>query len=161
MTHILVQQGYSNWFICWNQRQNTWWSPNTYFWKYSVIILLFNEANLLEIFEWAGSYTCCTMYIYMYGVDTKIWMAFFEILLYRTCTCKRKLTLCSVRLLILSSSPNNRASIWWLWFYSCFATLPLVVKDLLYTVHVHIHVWSCHDLCQTVSFTYLLKHLRL
>lgn len=69
--------------------------------------------------------------------------------LYRTCTCKRKLTLCSVRLLILSSSPNNRASIWWLWFYSCFATLPLVVKDLLYTVHVHIHVWSCHDLCHS------------
>lgn len=88
-------------------------------------------------------------------------MAFFEILLYRTCTCKRKLTLCSVRLLILSSSPNNRASIWWLWFYSCFATLPLVVKDLLYTVHVHIHMWSCHDLCQSVSFTYLLKPLCL
>lgn len=111
---------------------------------------------------WMGRvYTCCTMYIYMYGVDTKIWMAFFEILLYCTFTCKRKLTLCSVRLLILSLSPINRTSIWWLWFYSCFATLPLVVNDLLYTVHVHIHVWSCHDLCQTVSFTYLLKLLCL
>lgn len=139
MTHILVQQGYSNWFICWNQRQNTWWSPNTYFWKYSVIILLFNEANLLEIFEWAGSYTCCTMYIYMYGVDTKIWMAFFEILLYRTCTCKRKLFALwdcwSWVWVLLIGRPFDGCD----FIHVLLAMLPLVVKDLLYTVHVHIH----------------------
>lgn len=112
---------------------------------------------------WMGRvYTCCTMYIYMYGVDTKIWMAFFEILLYRTCTCKRKLTLRSVRLLILSLSPLiGRPFDGCDFIHVLLAMLPLVVNDLLYTVHVHIHVWSCHDLCQTVSFTYLLKLLCL
>lgn len=89
----------------------------------NIQLLFYCSVKLTYWKFWMGRvYTCCTMYIYMYGVDTKIWMAFFEILLYRTCTCKRKLTLRSVRLLILSLSPINRASLWWLWFYSCFAS---------------------------------------
>lgn len=89
---------------------------------------------------WMGRvYTCCTMYIYMYGVDTKIWMAFFEILLYRTCTCKRKLFALwdcwSWVWVLLIGRPFDGCD----FIHVLLAMLPLVVKDLLYTVHVHIH----------------------
>lgn len=104
---------------------------------------------------WMGRVdTCCTMYIYMYGVDTKIWMAFFEILLYRTCTCKRKLTLRSVRLLILSLSPINRASLWWLWFYSCFASYASTSGEGL-VVHSTC-TYSCT--CEVVMISVKLCH---